>query len=74
VIVLVGSLAARLFFPPQTRLDEVIGTSGTDDQGRIILPLPHPSGASHWLNRPENLGRLDQAIYRLRTLKAEMGL
>lgn len=74
VIVPVGRLAISLFYPPQLRLTDVIGESMIDEQKRQVLPLPHPSGASRWLNDPHNAGRLEQAIYRLRTLKAELEL
>ncbi|MGF1507827.1 MAG: uracil-DNA glycosylase family protein, partial [Anaerolineae bacterium] len=74
VIVPVGSLAVKLFYPPQLQLADVIGESMIDAQGRHIVPLPHPSGASRWLNNPHNVGRLEQALYRLRTLKADLGL
>ncbi len=30
--------------------------------GRIIVPLPHPSGASQWFNTPENKVRLERAL------------
>jgi uracil-DNA glycosylase len=74
VIVPVGRLAVGLFYPPKTRLDDVIGSSIQDEEGRHIVPLPHPSGASRWLNDPRNVGRVEQAIYRLRTLKMELRL
>jgi uracil-DNA glycosylase family 4 len=74
VIVPVGRLAVGLFYPPKTRLNDVIGGSIEDEEGRHIVPLPHPSGASRWLNDPRNVGRVEQAIYRLRTLKLELGL
>ena len=34
--------------------------------GRYILPLPHPSGASLWPNLPENQARIQQALALLR--------
>ncbi len=74
VIVPVGKLAISLFYPDTAKLEEVIGTSTTDDTGRHIVPLPHPSGASRWHSDPGNVGRIDQAIFILRTLKIEMGL
>jgi uracil-DNA glycosylase family 4 len=74
VIVPVGRLAVGLFYPPKTRLSDVIGGSIQDEEDRHIVPLPHPSGASRWLNNPRNVGRVEQAIYRLRTLKMELGL
>jgi hypothetical protein len=30
--------------------------------GRWIVPLPHPSGASRWHQIPENRQRIQQAI------------
>jgi len=35
-------------------------------QGRPVVPLPHPSGASGWLNDPANRRRLDQATALVR--------
>ncbi len=74
VVVPVGALAIRLFYPPDVRLDEVIGTSTIDAEGRIIVPLPHPSGASRWHSDPANLGRIERAIYELRMVRARLGL
>jgi uracil-DNA glycosylase len=33
--------------------------------GVSYVPLPHPSGASTWLNKPENRERLDGALEKL---------
>lgn len=74
VILPVGRLAINLFFPSRLKLVEVIGETIEDEQGRIILPLPHPSGASRWFNDPRNVARLDLALYRLKTLKAQLNL
>lgn len=74
LIVPVGRLAVNLFYPPKTKLTDVIGESITDEQGRRIVPLPHPSGSSRWLNDPRNVGRLDRAIYCLRMMKADLEL
>jgi uracil-DNA glycosylase len=30
--------------------------------GACVVPLPHPSGASGWLNAPANRERLDRAL------------
>ena len=41
-----------------------------DENGRWIVPLPHPSGASLWPNKPENKALIDKAVsilYDLRT-------
>ena len=74
VIVPVGRLAVQGFYPPETRLADVVGSSIVDEQGRHIVPLPHPSGASRWLNDRRNVGRVEQAILILRRLRLELGL
>jgi hypothetical protein len=37
--------------------------------GRTIVPLPHPSGASQWFNVAENKERLARALEILGTLR-----
>lgn len=73
VIIPIGSLALERFLPGQ-RLDNVIGASfseagarisGTPGEVPILVPLPHPSGQSRWLNDPARVALLDQAIVRL---------
>jgi len=71
VVVPVGGLAVRRFLGP-VRLAEVVGQLFQDEAGRWIVPLPHPSGASLWLNRPENRVRVDQALAHLQRLCAEL--
>ena len=34
--------------------------------GAIVIPLPHPSGASGWLNDPANRARLGKALTHVR--------
>jgi uracil-DNA glycosylase len=72
VVIPVGMLAIRLFYPPDARLDEIIGTSIIDGQGRRVVPLPHPSGASRWHNDPKNVGKIEHAIFLLRGLRLEL--
>ncbi len=76
VIIPIGSLALERFLPGR-RLDEVIGSAFSDDGGVIdatppaapaLVPLPHPSGQSRWLNDPARLALLDRAISRLGAL------
>ena len=47
------------------RLDEAVGHVFEID-GRHVLPLPHPSGASLWPNRAENQARIARALVLLR--------
>jgi uracil-DNA glycosylase len=111
LMILVGSLAIKLLFPPSARLEELIGTalyfpstltpslnlslqdshqlllptlpspfpnpqspisnlsSPLPPNGRFILPLPHPSGASLWPNKPANQALISQAIQLLALIR-----
>lgn len=73
LVIPVGGLAVRRFLGP-VRLAAVVGECLRDEEGRWIVPLPHPSGASLWLNRPENRDRVARAIGHLRRLRGELGL
>jgi uracil-DNA glycosylase family 4 len=73
VIIPIGALALERFLPGQ-RLDDVIGAAFTESGARIsspsdatpiLVPLPHPSGQSRWLNDPVRIALLDQALVRL---------
>jgi uracil-DNA glycosylase family 4 len=76
VLILVGGLAHERFLPGRP-LDFLVGRlfdlSGHElsSQTRtrpLLVPLPHPSGASRWLNAPENRALLDRALRRLRPI------
>ena len=73
LVIPVGGLAVRRFLGP-VRLGEVVGTAVQDDEGRWIVPLPHPSGASLWLNRPENRELVAHALDHIRRLRAELDI
>ena len=73
VIVPVGKLAIELFYEKKTALTNIIGKSIFVD-GRHIVPLPHPSGASLWNNAPANFALTEQALAILRSLKDELEL
>jgi uracil-DNA glycosylase len=64
ILLLVGQLAIERFIGKKP-LHEVIGTVRRDGD-RILIPLPHPSGASRWLNEPANRALLDRALRILR--------
>ncbi len=53
------------------RMTDVIGER-FERGGRIIVPLPHPSGASQWFNVPENKARLARALAVLAELRAAL--
>jgi uracil-DNA glycosylase len=63
-VLLVGGLAIERYFP-RTPLADLIGQSFERDGVRFI-PLPHPSGASRWLNDPENRQLLQEALALVR--------
>ena len=64
LIVPVGGLAVRAIVGART-LGESIGKSYLLDDA-IVIPLPHPSGASAWLNDPVNRARLGKALTHVR--------
>jgi uracil-DNA glycosylase len=55
LVVLVGGLAHRFAFGEQVRLDALVGRRLSWDRapGAAVIALPHPSGASTWLNDPD---------------------
>ena len=76
LLILVGGLAHERFLPARP-LDALVGrlfdlsgrdvTSGTHIRP-LLVPLPHPSGASRWLNAVENRRLLERALRRLRPI------
>src|SRR6267378_3083841 len=64
VVLLVGTLAIERFWG-RVPLSDVVGRSRRDGD-RVLIPLPHPSGASRWLNAPENRERLRRALALVR--------
>ena len=63
-MLLVGGLAIDRFFPKRP-LSELIGRR-FELKGVATIPLPHPSGASRWLNAAENRALLSQALCHVR--------
>jgi len=66
LLLAVGGLAIETLLGQRLRLDESVGRVFQVD-GRYILPLPHPSGASLWPNRPDNQALISKALTLLRT-------
>ena len=62
LVIAVGQLAIRRFLGPGPLEDRVGRTFG---DGPLVLPLPHPSGQSRWLNDPANRDRLAAALAAL---------
>jgi uracil-DNA glycosylase len=73
LIIPIGRLAIGLFFAPQLRLEDLIGAQ-IRRAGRVIIPLPHPSGASTWYNAPENRARVKKAIRLIAKQREKLGL
>ena len=65
VVVPVGGLAIRRGLMLRRRLDECIGSVFPFGEA-VAVPLPHPSGASRWLNDPQNRKRVERATAALR--------
>lgn len=92
----VGGLAIKLFYPASLKLVDIIGTAAffpaqtlvnplnfdlaqaelvnstegvSRQDGRWIVPLPHPSGASLWPNKPQNKALIERGIEILSTLR-----
>jgi uracil-DNA glycosylase len=64
VVVPVGRLAIDDWIG-RTALADVVGKRFERD-GRVIVPLPHPSGASAWTNDAANRALVEQAVAQLR--------
>lgn len=64
LVILVGRLAIETFLG-KVRLADAVGRSFDRDERRW-LPLPHPSGASTWLNQPRHQALLTRALALLR--------
>jgi uracil-DNA glycosylase len=64
LIVAVGGLAVRRLIGPRP-LATCIGAM-FERGGATVIPLPHPSGTSRWLNDPENRRLLEHAVALIR--------
>jgi uracil-DNA glycosylase len=64
VVVPVGRLAIDDWLG-RAPLSEVVGRRFERD-GRVIVPLPHPSGASAWMNDAGNRVLVERAVAQLR--------
>ena len=71
LIVPVGGLAARRLLGLR-RVTECVGERFEHD-GAVAIPLPHPSGASGWLNDPANRRRMAGAARLVRQELTRIG-
>jgi uracil-DNA glycosylase len=70
VVVTVGGLAARRLLGVRS-VGESVGVR-YELGGAVAIPLPHPSGASSWLNLPENRARVAGAARLIRAELAQL--
>ena len=68
LLLLVGGLAHRFAFGATARLDDLVGRELVWEEapGASVLCLPHPSGASTWLNDPARVELWRRGIELLR--------
>jgi uracil-DNA glycosylase len=69
VIIAVGQMAIARFLGPGS-LEARVGKSFGHKP--VIVPLPHPSGQSRWLNDVANRERLEQALALLRRIRSRV--
>lgn len=68
-VLAVGQLAIAKFLPEPAPLTERVGKVFEVSRGDVtfgVIPLPHPSGRSTWLVRPENQALLERALELIR--------
>lgn len=71
LVVPVGGLAARRLLGVKS-VTECVGARFELD-GAVAIPLPHPSGASSWLNVAENRERVATAVDAIKEQLATLG-
>ena len=59
LLIPVGQMAINRLLGPGSLEARVGNRFGADP---VVVPLPHPSGTSRWLNEPANRKRLDKAL------------
>jgi uracil-DNA glycosylase len=72
VVLLVGTMAIESFFG-KVKLQDIIGTYQVRND-MFLLPLPHPSGVSRWLNEPAHQQLLHAALAILREWRTQFAL
>ncbi|TML47011.1 MAG: uracil-DNA glycosylase [Actinobacteria bacterium] len=71
LIVPVGGLAVRRLLGLKS-VTECVGER-YENEGAVAIPLPHPSGASGWLNSPANRALVERAAASIRAELARVG-
>ncbi len=76
LVLALGRPSATMLIAPAP-LAELVGTVREVERAGhrfLVLPLPHPSGVSRWLNDPANQERHAQALALLATLREALRL
>jgi uracil-DNA glycosylase len=68
VVIPIGQLAITRFLSPAPMEDRIGNRYGDRP---VIVPLPHPSGQSRWLNDPANRERLSRALALIGELRSD---
>ncbi len=72
VVLLAGKMAIAEFYPPGA-LEAIVGTWRREGE-MWLLPLPHPSGVSRWLNDPAHHALVDRSLAQLAEWRVAMAL
>ena len=71
-------IGRAVYFPPEALVDpvqfdlkagEMLSQFEPRPAGRYVVPLPHPSGASLWPNKPENKRLISQAMRFIKAIR-----
>jgi uracil-DNA glycosylase len=76
VLIPVGRLAIARFLP-NLPLDEIVGRAFDVEHvgGKsVVIPLPHPSGASSWIHQGDHPKLLDRALAKIRNELRKLGV
>jgi uracil-DNA glycosylase family 4 len=71
IVLTLGRISATVFAGKEP-LDRLVGTLREGEFAGVrflVLPLPHPSGVSHWLNAPANKAKVADAMHLLSELR-----
>ena len=72
-VITVGTMALEQL-APGVALDNAVGTELESADGRPLIALPHPSGASPWPHRPGNAAKLEAAVTLIATAWHDAGV
>src|SRR5262249_52999926 len=76
LVIPVGRLPIRRFVP-DLPLDAIVGRGFDSDHvgGKsVVIPLPHPSGASSWIHQADHPKLLDRALSKIRGELQKLGI